>query len=52
MQGNASNEVRSHVFTLLDVSWNAIRLLSLATDSLVVDTLGIRPLFWGGGGLL
>jgi MFS family permease len=52
VQGAVPDRVRGRVFTLLDVSWNAMRLLSLALGGLVVDTLGIRPLFWGGGTLL
>jgi MFS family permease len=52
VQGAVPDGVRGRVFTLLDVSWNAMRLLSLAIGGLVVDTLGIGPLFWGGGTLL
>ncbi|MGI8877138.1 MAG: hypothetical protein ACR2G8_00815, partial [Candidatus Limnocylindria bacterium] len=40
------------VFTLLDVSWSAMRLLSLALGAIVVDRLGVQPLFWMGGTLL
>jgi MFS family permease len=46
------DSVRGRVFTMLDVTWNAMRLVSLALGGLVVDTLGIQPLFWGGGTLL
>jgi MFS family permease len=52
VQGVVPDTVRGRVFTLLDVSWNTMRLLSLAVGGLVVDTLGIQPLFWGGGALL
>lgn len=52
VQGVVPDHVRGRVFTLLDVSWNAMRLLSLALGALVVDQLGIRSLFWGGGSLL
>ena len=52
VQGVVPDAVRGRVFTLLDVSWNTVRLLSLAIGGVVVDTLGIRPLFWGGGILL
>ena len=37
---------------MLDVSWNAMRLLSLAVGGLIVDGLGVRPLFWASGSLL
>lgn len=44
--------VRGRVFTLLDITWNTMRLVSLALGGLIVDTLGVQPLFWGGGALL
>ena len=37
---------------LLDVSWSAMRLLSLGLGALVVDRVGIQPLYWVGGTLL
>ncbi|MCC6421459.1 MAG: MFS transporter [Gemmataceae bacterium] len=52
VQGVVPDRVRGRVFTLLDVTWNAMRLLSLAMGGLVVDVFGIRPLYWGGGTLL
>ena len=52
VQGAVPDAVRGRVFTLLDVVWNAMRLLSLALGGLLVDELGIRPLFWGGSTLL
>ena len=52
IQGAVPDRVRGRVFTLLDVTWNAMRLLSLALGGLFVDAVGIRPLFWVGGGFL
>ena len=52
IQGAVPDDVRGRVFTLLDVSWNAMRLLSLAVGGLIVDGLGVRPLFWASGSLL
>ena len=52
IQGAISDAYRGRVFTLLDVSWSAMRLLSLALGGLVVDRLGIAPLYWIGGALL
>ncbi len=52
VQGAVPDRVRGRVFPLLDMSWNAMRLLSHAIGAVVVDTLGIRPLFWAGGTLL
>ncbi len=52
IQGVVPTEVRGRVFTLLDVSWNVMRLLSLAIGGVMVDLVGIRPVFWAGGSLL
>ncbi len=52
VQGAVPDRVRGRVFTLLDVSWSAMRLLSLALGGVIVDALGVAPLFWMGGVLL
>lgn len=52
VQGAIPDRVRGRVFTLLDASWNAMRLLSLALGGVIVEAWGIRPLYWLGGGLL
>ena len=52
VQGAVPDAVRGRVFTLLDVTWSAMRLLSLALGGLLVDAVGIEPLFWTGGALL
>jgi len=52
IQGAVPDRVRGRVFTLLDVTWNAMRLLSLAFGGVLVDVVGIRPVFWLGGALL
>jgi MFS family permease len=52
IQGAVPDRVRGRVFSLLDVSWNAMRLLSLALGAVMVDAVGVRALFWTGGGLL
>ncbi len=52
VQGAIPEFMRGRVFTLLDVTWNAMRLLSLAAGAIMVDLLGIQPLFWTGGTLL
>jgi MFS family permease len=52
VQGAVPDTVRGRVFTLLDTTWSAMRLISLAIGGLVVDALGIQPLFWGGGAML
>jgi len=52
VQGAVPDAVRGRVFTLLDVTWNASRLLSLVAGGLVVEASGVRWLFWSGGSLL
>ena len=52
IQGAIPESMRGRVFTLLDVTWSAFRLLSLGLGGLVVDRFGIEPLFWLGGVLL
>jgi MFS family permease len=52
VQGAVPDRVRGRVFTLLDVTWSAMRLLSLGLGGLMVDIAGIRALFWAGGLLL
>jgi hypothetical protein len=48
IQGAIPDAMRERVFTLLDIDWNAMRLLSLALGGLIVDRLGIEVLFWSG----
>jgi len=52
VQGSVPDAVRGRVFTLLDVSWNAMRLLSLVLGGVIVDVAGIQALYWTGGALL
>jgi predicted MFS family arabinose efflux permease len=52
VQGAVPEQVRGRVFTLLDMTWQAMRLLSLAAGGLVVDTFGVQAVFWAGGTLL
>lgn len=52
IQGAIPDAVRGRAFTLLDVSWSAMRLVSLGLAALIVDRVGIEPLYWLGGSLL
>ena len=52
LQGVIPEHVRGRVFTLLDVTWSTMRLLSLAIGALLVDLIGVRAVFWTGGLLL
>ena len=52
VQDAVPDSVRGRVFTLLDVTWSSMRLVSLALGGLLVDVVGVRALFWAGGTLL
>lgn len=52
VQTAVPDAVRGRVFTLLDITWNAARLLSLLVGGILVDVVGIQPLFWAGGAML
>ena len=46
------DRMRGRVFTLLDVTWAAMRLLSLGLGGLLADRLGISAVYLIGGALL
>jgi MFS family permease len=46
------DRVRGRVYTLLDVTWAAMRLLSLAVGGLLADHVGIVAVYVVGGTLL
>ncbi len=52
LQSEVEEEVRGRVYTLFDMVWNSMRLLSLALGGLLVDLWGVRVVFYTGGGLL
>lgn len=52
VQGAVPDAVRGRVFTLLDVTWSTMELVSLGLGGVLVDRVGIRPIYWGGGALL
>ena len=52
IQGAIPDAMRGRAFTLLDVSWSTMRLVSLGVGGLIVDRFGIEPLYWIGGSLL
>ncbi|MCA1645988.1 MAG: MFS transporter, partial [Chloroflexi bacterium] len=47
IQAVVPEALRGRVFTLFDVTWSAMRLLSLALGGVLVDAFGIQALFWG-----
>jgi MFS family permease len=52
LQSSVPDDVQGRIFTLFDVNWNGMRLVSLALGGVLVDAIGIQPLFWGSGALL
>jgi MFS family permease len=52
VQGAVPDDKRGRVFTLLDVTWSLMQLLSLALGGLLVDLVGIQAVYWAGGALL
>jgi MFS family permease len=52
IQDAVPETVRGRVFTLLDIVWNAMRLLSLGLGGVLADLVGIQWVFWAGGLLL
>ena len=52
LQTQVPENIRGRVYTLLDVSWNTMRLVSLAAGGLAAETLGIRWVYYLGGALL
>lgn len=52
VQGAVPDAMRGRVFTLLDVTWSLMQLLSLAIGGMLVDRAGIQAVYWTGGALL
>lgn len=52
VQGAVPDALRGRVFTLLDVTWAVMQLLSLALGGVLADRLGIQAVYWAGGTLL
>lgn len=52
LQTQVAEKFRGRVYTLLDVSWNTMRLISLTAGGLLAEALGIRAVYYLGGSLL
>ncbi len=52
LQAHVSPETRGRVFAGMDLLWQSGRLVSLAGGGLLADTIGIRAVYYLGGGLL
>ena len=52
MQSQVPEQVRGRVFTLMDVVWNLMRLISLGIGGILVDFWGVQTVYYIGGTLL
>ncbi|CCG02640.1 MFS transporter [Blastococcus saxobsidens] len=52
LQSHVTERTRGRVFALMDLLWQAGRLVSLGVGGLVADTLGVRAVYYFGGVLL
>lgn len=52
LQSEVPSEVRGRVYTLFDIVWSSMRLLSLGLGGLLVDKVGIQVVYYLGGSLL
>ncbi len=52
MQGEVLEAVRGRTYTLMDATWNLMQLISLGIGGVLVDHLGIEPIYYIGGTML
>ncbi|MBF6612387.1 MAG: MFS transporter [Chloroflexi bacterium] len=52
MQSQVPEGVRGRVYTLMDLTWSLMQLVSLGAGGLLVDRVGIRVVYYAGGALL
>ncbi|MHB8627731.1 MAG: hypothetical protein ACYDBJ_12820 [Aggregatilineales bacterium] len=52
MQSEVPEEIRGRVYTLMDVVWNFMQLVSLGRGGVLVDRLGVQVISYVGGILL
>lgn len=52
MQINVPDQVKGRVFTLMDLTWSVMEIISIGFAGLVADALGIRMVYYTGGALL
>ncbi len=52
MQTQVPEWVRGRVYTLMDLTWSLMRLVSLGIGVLMVDTIGVQAVYYAGGTLL
>lgn len=52
MQSEVREEVRGRVYTLMDATWNLMRLVSLGVGGVIAEQFGIQTVYYLGGTLL
>jgi MFS family permease len=52
MQSQVPEGVRGRVYTLMDLTWSLMRLVSLGIGGPLVDTVGVQAVYYVGGALL
>ncbi len=52
MQVSTPDWVKGRVFTLMDMAWSIMEIVSIGTAGLLADAWGIRPVYYMGGALL
>ncbi len=52
MQGQVPEAMRGRVYTLMDVLWNLMQLLSLLAGGLLADRVGVQVIYYVGGTML
>lgn len=52
MQSHVPEGVRGRVYTLMDLTWSLMQLVSLGAGGLLVDRVGIQVVYYTGGALL
>lgn len=52
MQSTVPDAVKGRVFTLMDMTWSVMEILSIGAAGIIADALGIRAVYYFGGALL
>lgn len=52
MQTSVTDRVKGRVFTLMDMAWSVMEILSIGLAGVFADSIGIRPVYYVGGTLL
>lgn len=52
MQSEVPTEVRGRVYTLMDLTWSLMRLVSLGLGGVAVEQFGVQAVYYVGGAML